>query len=428
MAIDIELPKLDRFIWRFSLGRDNGNGSDHFLRVKIPGGSLTTEQLRGIAELSDKYGRGYAEITTRQDIQLHWIEAEDALEIFLEMEKLGFTTDLCGQAFSEVCHGDVRNTVCCPLSGKKGYDAYWLVKEITEFFSGNPDYVRLPHKFKIGISTCENNCIREENHDLTLCWNGDGFVPLVGGGIGASKPGVRKAKNLGILVYEDEAFEFAKAVVDLYREFDAERKGEARFKNFVEKVGCKRIREEIEQRMGVKFERANNFSLNAPSEHLEGLQDDGKFYYTLPVFAGLLDSSKLRFLADVADEFGGIRLTPWQNVLFTDVDDVEALKEHLSEKFDLSKPRMYVACASNFCGKTILHAKDVLRLLPENGGFVAVSGCSNACGCHPLAEIGLCGRVKGGKQLYDVFIHGWKEAENLSVEEMVEYVKRLLGD
>ncbi len=260
-------------------------------------------------------------------------------------------------------------------------------------------------------------------------WNGEGFVPLVGGGLGASKPGVRKAKSLRIVVYEEDVFDFVRTVIDIYRDFRAEKKAEARFKNFFETAGCEWLRREIEIRMGVKFDMADDFNCNPPSEHTEGLQDDGKNYYALPVFAGILDSEKLRFVAEVAEEFdGGIRLTPWQNVVFTDIDDLKALKERLSENFDLSAPRMHIACASNFCGKTLVHAKDVLRLIPASDRFVGVSGCSNACACHPLAEIGLCGKVKAGNQLYDVFIHGWKEAENLSVEEAVELVKKHLGD
>ncbi|MGC8961305.1 MAG: hypothetical protein ACP5K1_02510, partial [Candidatus Bathyarchaeia archaeon] len=96
--------EIERFIGRYSIGRDgeplNERGSSHFLRVKVPGGRLTAEQLLGIADLAQKYGRGRGEVTDRQDVQLHWIEAEDALEIFQRMGELGFTTDMCGQGFS----------------------------------------------------------------------------------------------------------------------------------------------------------------------------------------------------------------------------------------------------------------------------------------------------------------------------------------
>ncbi len=93
-------PEIERYSNRFHIGRDSNpldiTGSKHFLRVKVPGGILTTDQFRRIAELSDQYGRGRAEITDRQSIQLHWIGADDALEVFGELDRIGFTTDMCG--------------------------------------------------------------------------------------------------------------------------------------------------------------------------------------------------------------------------------------------------------------------------------------------------------------------------------------------
>ncbi len=119
--MELSLEDINRFIGRYSIGRDSNprdlTGSPHFLRIKVPGGYITTNQLRHVNELVQKYSRGRAEITTRQDIQLHWIEADDSLEIFSILDKLGFTTDMCGQSFPHAGLGDPRNIVCCPLSG-----------------------------------------------------------------------------------------------------------------------------------------------------------------------------------------------------------------------------------------------------------------------------------------------------------------------
>ena len=107
---------IERFTSRYSIGRDsnplNVTGSLHFLRVKVPGGFITSEQFRRVAELAAKYGKGQAEITDRQSIQLHWIGADDALDIFSSLEELGFTTDMCGQGFAGARYGDVRNIIC----------------------------------------------------------------------------------------------------------------------------------------------------------------------------------------------------------------------------------------------------------------------------------------------------------------------------
>ena len=110
-----------RFVGRYSLGRDsnprNYKDSLHFLRFKVPGGIITSEQLRGVAELTQKYSKNLAEITDREDIQLHWVRSEDSMEIFKIMEDLGFTTDMCGQGFGGARYGDARNIILCPVSG-----------------------------------------------------------------------------------------------------------------------------------------------------------------------------------------------------------------------------------------------------------------------------------------------------------------------
>ena len=107
--MELSIEDINRFIGRYSIGRDSNprdlTGSPHFLRIKVPGGYITTNQLRHVNELVQKYSRGRAEITTRQDIQLHWIEADDSLEIFSILDKLGFTTETdLPSYFLEVAH------------------------------------------------------------------------------------------------------------------------------------------------------------------------------------------------------------------------------------------------------------------------------------------------------------------------------------
>ena len=164
-----ELPVDDimRFIGRYSIGRDSNpletTGSLHFLRVKVPGGFMTSDQLRGVADIAEKYGRGQGEITDRQDIQLHWINAEDTLEIFPAMEKLGFTTDMCGQGFAGPEYGDVRNVVCCPASGIERdelIDVRPLLGRLSDYFIGNQEFQNMPRKFKVSISACQSDCTR----------------------------------------------------------------------------------------------------------------------------------------------------------------------------------------------------------------------------------------------------------------------------
>lgn len=90
---------VEKLVYLYSLGRDRAEGSNNFLRVKIPNGIVTTAQFREIASIAEKYGKGYAEITDKQNIQIHWIQFEEAIDIFKKLKSIGFTTDRCGQGF-----------------------------------------------------------------------------------------------------------------------------------------------------------------------------------------------------------------------------------------------------------------------------------------------------------------------------------------
>ncbi len=431
--IEIDVDFLSKFIGRYSLGKEEGNGSSHFLRIKIPGGVLEHKDLMKIADLSDEFGRGYAEITDRQDIQLHWIDPDAAIEIFERLYRMGFTTDLCGQAFRETCHGDVRNVVCCPLMGKISPDFGQLVKKINDFFSGNGEYITLPHKFKIAITACGNDCIKLHTNDLSLFWLGDGFIPFVGGGMGVSLPGVRMAEPMRIKIPIERAFDFIKAVVDIHKEFsNTESKAKARFKLLVHEWGVDRLREEIENKIGAfpKTSLPMKILKEIRIEHTHGIQNDGNYFFTLPLLGGILDSDKLRLIANLSKDYGNgeIRLTPWQNIAFVDIDaeDLEALKAELEKYFNLEIPYRVVGCSSDFCGKTLVHSKQVLKDIIRNltsDLSVAVSGCVNGCSCHPLADIGLIGRIKRQKQVYDLYIQGKLVKKDLEPDLILSYLK-----
>ncbi|NIM45621.1 MAG: hypothetical protein GTO54_08365, partial [Nitrososphaeria archaeon] len=155
------LSKIDRFTRRYSIGRDsnplNVTGSLHFLRVKLIGGQINSEQFLRVAELAEIYSKGRIEVTNRQCIQLHWIGGDEAIDVFSALDELGFTTDMCGQGFGGARYGDVRNIVCCPTSGIEKdeiLNGYPLVEMLTKFFVGNPDFLDMPRKFKFSVSGC----------------------------------------------------------------------------------------------------------------------------------------------------------------------------------------------------------------------------------------------------------------------------------
>lgn len=442
--ITVSTDILERFTRRFSLGAEsnplNVTGSPHFLRIKIPGGLTTSEQFRQVAQLVTKYSRELAEITDRQAIQLHWIIAEDALDVFAALDKLGFTTDMCGQGYAGAGLGDPRNIVCCPVSGiEKGeiLNGYPLVQKLTKFFVGNSDFLNLPRKFKISIAGCGSNCIMHEINDLAFIAvkNGSqtGFTLLVGGSVGASLPGPRLAQPLGVFVKPEEAFDVAVAIAELHRDHgNRESKAKARLKWLIENWGLDKFREVLEEKLGKTLARYEKQPSLKPSDH-EGVQpqpQEGYYYVNIPTSAGRVTSHEMLKIADLADEYGSgeLRLTTTQNIIIPNVQAQDALikrLEALNFSCDVSKPaRVSIGCPSEFCGKTKSpHAKEMLNeiiehleahfsktVLDEAAFRMHISGCPNNCCASTMAEIGLnAKRVKNGdeiKQTYDISLGG----------------------
>ncbi|MEM3957069.1 MAG: nitrite/sulfite reductase [Thermoproteota archaeon] len=436
----------EKFVGRYSLGRDSNpsdiTGSQHFLRIKVPGGVLTSNQFRQIATLSSKYGRGIAEITDRQDIQLHWIRAEDSLDIFGFMDEMGFTTDMCGQGFKGARYGDVRNVVCCPASGiekNEIFNPHPIAKEITRFFTGNPDFLDLPRKFKISVSGCGADCTRAVINDLAFVAvkNRDeiGFTVLVGGSVGTSLPGPRLARPTRIFIRPEEVFNIAVAVVKIHRDYsNRESKAKARFKWLIENWGVEKFISILESKTGKEFKMYDGPVFMRRTDH-EGVQPqkaEGYYYVNIPLLGGRLTSFLMNQIADLADKFGSgeLRLTPTQNIIIPNIREEnknEVLKALIGMgiPMDRSKTRwLSVGCASDFCGKAAdMCAKKMLENIVEhlekNFGLemlnsmdlhINISGCPNDCGASLVADIGLLGRqmkVDGAfKQVYEIYVGG----------------------
>lgn len=469
---EIELPTedLERFTDRYSLGRDRGEGSRNFLRVKVPGGILNSNQFRGLAELSETFGKGYAEITDRQDIQLHWISQVEALEIFTRLDRLGFTTDFCGQAFPAAGHGDPRNITGCAIAGVNIHeliDPTPLIRRVTEFFRGNRDFLDLPRKFKITVSSCDRNCNKPVANDLALVGvkrpDGEtGFTLYVGGSLGLSQPGSTLAQPLRVFVKPEESFEVIKSMVEAFREYgNRESKPRARFKWLVWTLGVKKIRELLEKQLGRRLEDYEPTSpLKGPGEHI-GVQkqrQEGYCYINVPIMNGVLSAEKIKRIAELSDTFGSgeIRLTPWQNLILVNIPqaDTRAVLKGLEEiglPLNVSPIRWTtVGCASNFCGPTQEpHAKTTAKMIIEHleaklgetlGASeltLGVSGCCNGCGEHLLSDIGLVGvkiRRDGEiKQAYDLYVGGSNSSlgklvkSKLTVEEAESLIQRLVS-
>src|SRR5579863_5572182 len=192
-----------RLQW-WGLYHDKPKIGTFMLRVKVPAGQLSATALRTIGEVSNRYGRGDGELSTRQNIQLHWLELARLPEVFADLERSGVTT-------AGGCGDTVRNITGCPVQGIAAdelFDASPTVTAAAELFYGNPAWANLPRKHKYSISACPDRCNAPEINCISLIGAVDddveGFAVLVGGGL-SSVP--RIARPLGVFVPKEEANE-----------------------------------------------------------------------------------------------------------------------------------------------------------------------------------------------------------------------------
>ncbi|HKH46144.1 MAG TPA: nitrite/sulfite reductase [Thermoanaerobaculia bacterium] len=421
-----------RLQW-YGLYHDKPKLGYFMLRVKMPGGIVTPAQLRVIGEIADRDGRGHAELTTRQNVQLHWIELARIPEVLATLEAAGLTT-------AGACGDNVRNITGCPVAGiaqDELFDVRGLLDETADFFLRNREYSDLPRKHKITIAACPHQCNAPEIHCLALIGaprdGRPGFAVRAGGGL-STWP--RLADDLGVWVPIEESLEVLRAMVDVWREDLRYRlsRTRARLKYMVHDLGPAVFRTRVEERLGRRLEDgAVPLPPEAEFDHagVHPQRQDGLFYAGFPVYLGLMDGAALRAVADLAEEYGGgVRLTRRQNFILTGipgerVDEVVGQVATLGYPIDTHPLRSTsIACTGDpFCNFTVAETKGRLRGIVEHleatfgdeAGSLRLNldGCPNSCAHHWIGDIGLQGttlRERGpqGERLqgYDLFLRG----------------------
>src|SRR5690348_11586736 len=256
-----------RLQW-WGLYHDKPKIGTFMLRVKIPSGILSPAKLRAIGEVSNRYGRGDAELTTRQCIQLHWLELAALPGVFADLEAAGITS-------AGGCGDTVRNITGCPVSGLAAdelFDSSPVVERATAEFYGNPAWANLPRKHKYSIASCPDRCNAPEINCVSLVGvlhkGLEGYAVLVGGGL-ASVP--RLARDLGVFVPKEEAVEILGAVTSVWSEDLKYRMSrvKARLKFMVDDVGADGLRERVEAKLGRALERFELLPIDVqPSAHI----------------------------------------------------------------------------------------------------------------------------------------------------------------
>src|SRR6476660_9269443 len=318
-----------RLKW-WGLYHDKPKIGTFMLRVKIPGGVTSPAHLRAIGEISNVHGQGSGELSTRQNVQLHYITLASLPDVFERMHAVGLTS-------AGACGDTVRNITGCPLGGlahDELFDPTPVLDEAAEFFYGNPDYSNLPRKLKIAITACPDACSAPEINCIALIGSirdgREGFGVLVGGGL-SSVP--RIAQDLGSWVAKDDAITVLAAILDEWREDLRYRvsRVKSRLKFMIDDIGPAGLRARIESRLDRSFDDFTLPRLPPARNHL-GVheQADGRHYVGVPVHLGLISGDQMIALADLAESLeGDVRLTRQQNLVLTNVpperlDDVIA--------------------------------------------------------------------------------------------------------
>jgi sulfite reductase (ferredoxin) len=438
------------------------------LRVRIDGGQLSSEQLRVISDISVRYARGTADVTDRQNIQLHWIEIESVPAIWEALEAVGLST-------TEACGDTPRVILGCPLAGLDSdelTDAEPEIAAVTDKYIGDPEFSNLPRKFKTSISGCAAQCTHHEINDIAFAAvrhpeTGEvGYDLWVGGGL-STNPMI--AKRLGAFVRADQVPEVWAAVASVFRDYGYRRlRHRARIKFLVADWGAEKFREVMEKEyLGYALpDGPAPVNVDGGARDHVGVhrQKDGLSYVGFAPRVGRLDGDLLGSVAALADRYGSgrVRTTAQQKMVILDVPDT-ALDGLLAELDALGLPanpsafrRHTMACTGiEFCKLAIVETKgramtlidELERRLPgwESPVTINVNGCPNSCARIQTADIGLKGSLvtdASGNQVEGFQIHlggtltggdgtgsgfGRKvRGLKATAEELPDYVERVL--
>jgi sulfite reductase (ferredoxin) len=438
------------------------NDEFFMLRIRVDGGQLTTEQLRTIGEVSRDYARNTADITDRQNIQLHWVRIEDVPEIWRRLESVGLTT-------AQACGDTTRVFLGSPVAGisaEEIIDGTPAIEEIHRRWIGDPAFSNLPRKFKTAISGSPLQDVAHEINDVSFIGVlhpglGPGFDVWVGGGLSTNP---MLAQRLGVFATLEEVPEIWAGVVSLFRDYGYRRlRNRARLKFLVADWGIEKFRRVLEQEY-LQRTLTDGPAPPAPTGNRDHVgihrQRDGRCYIGAAPMVGRTPGTILIGLADLADAHGSQRLrtSPHQKILLLDVpeaeveslvDGVEALGLHVRPS---TFRRNTMACTGiEFCKLAIVETKtgaaalidELERRLPsfEQPLTINVNGCPNSCARIQIADIGLKGQLvldSKGRQVEGFQVHlggavgmdarfGRKlRGHKVTADELPDYIERVV--
>jgi sulfite reductase (ferredoxin) len=417
------------------IGGKNGEGKAmpfFMVRIRIPNGLMRSEQVRTIANLAEKYGRGVADITVRQNIQLHWVTIESLPIVLQSLWNVDLTT-------TGACGDVARNITGCPLAGLDGeeiIDASPLALQIDRELGGNSEFYNLPRKFKISITGCRHWCSYPEINDIGLTATARrrdgksevGFTLRVGGGLSTNP---HLAVALDAFIKPDQVIQVVRGVAEIFRASEVLRQSreKARLKFLFLEHGwtADTFLAELQQRIGFSLDPGEREEIPADihRDHV-GVHDQkqpGLVYVGASVLRGRITPQQLNLAADLADRYadGHVRNTVMQNLLIVNVrkESASLVADTLTAAGLPVQASVFargtISCTgSEFCKLALTETKSFARWLTEQleerlPAFeeqlkLHITGCPNSCGQHWIADIGIEGKkIKQGGKMVDAY-------------------------
>jgi sulfite reductase (ferredoxin) len=410
-----------------------GKAVPYFMvRIRIPSGLLTSAQTRLIAALSEEHGNGVADITVRQNVQLHWVRIEALPDVLERLWAAGLsTTGACGDV--------TRNITGCPLAGVQAHevaDVSSVVLALDKELGGNPEFYNLPRKYKITVTGCPEWCSYPEINDIGLTAtrrtnNGIpevGFSLRVGGGL-STEPHL--GVKINAFIRWEQVIPVARAITEVFRASDVLRKSrdKARLKFLFLEHGwtAETFQAALEARLGFALDPAEpeEYPREIHRDHLGVIpqKQQGLFTVGATVIRGRITPTQLRLAADLAERHGDglLRATLMQNILLVNIPEsgLETVVQQLTAgglPIETSVfARGTVACTgSEFCKLALTETKSYARWLTEQleerfPGYqeqikLHITGCPNSCGQHWIADIGIEGKkIKTDGKMVDAY-------------------------
>jgi sulfite reductase (ferredoxin) len=417
------------------IGGKNGEGKAlpfFMVRIRIPSGLMRSEQVRTIANLAEKYGRGVADITVRQNIQLHWVTIESLPDVLQSLWNVGLTT-------TGACGDVARNITGCPLAGLDGdeiIDASPLALQIDRELGGNSEFYNFPRKFKISITGCRHWCSYPEINDIGLTATTRrrtgksevGFTMRVGGGLSTNP---HLAVALDAFIKPDQVIKVVRGVAEIFRASEVLRvsREKARLKFLFLEHGwtADTFLAELQQRIGFSLDPGEGEEIPADihRDHV-GVHEQkqpGLVYVGASVLRGRITPQQLNLAADLADRYadGHVRNTVMQNLLIVNVrkESASLVADTLTAAGLPVQASVFargtISCTgSEFCKLALTETKSFARWLTEEleerlPAFeeqlkLHITGCPNSCGQHWIADIGIEGKkIKHNGKMVDAY-------------------------